>query len=69
MSTPAGFVQAFTALLAALIAIWGGVLFLYGVGKLVQDVIRDDVSETSVVAVLAGLIVWAVGLLADRIAA
>ena len=45
----------------------GALLFLIGVGKLVQDVILWNLSETAVMAFLAAIVVWAVGLLADMI--
>ena len=43
----------------------GTALFLIGVLKLVQDIVRWNLSETAVMAFLAAIIVWAVGLLAD----
>jgi hypothetical protein len=46
----------------------GAVLFLIGVGKLVQDLYRENLSETAVMAFLAAIVVWSVGLLADMIA-
>lgn len=46
----------------------GGFLFLVGFGKGVQDLIIGNLSETAVMAFLAAIIVWAVGLLADMIA-
>jgi glycosyltransferase involved in cell wall biosynthesis len=46
----------------------GAVLFLIGVGKLVQDIVRENLSETAVMAFLAAIVVWSVGLLADMIA-
>jgi len=46
----------------------GTLLFLIGVVKLVQDIILDNLSETAVMAFLAAVIVWSVGLLADMIA-
>jgi glycosyltransferase involved in cell wall biosynthesis len=45
----------------------GTLLFLLGVVKLVQDVVRWNLSETAIMAFLAAIIVWAVGLLADMI--
>jgi glycosyltransferase involved in cell wall biosynthesis len=45
----------------------GAVLFLIGVLKLVQDIIRWNLSETAVMAFLSALVVWSVGLLADMI--
>ena len=46
----------------------GALLFVIGLGKLVQDVIRENLSETAVMAFLSAIVVWAVGLLADMIA-
>jgi glycosyltransferase involved in cell wall biosynthesis len=46
----------------------GTLLFLLGTAKLVQDIYRANLSETAVMAFLAAIIVWAVGLLADMIA-
>jgi glycosyltransferase involved in cell wall biosynthesis len=46
----------------------GLILFLIGVAKLVQDIPRWNLSETAVMAFLAAMVVWAVGLLADMIA-
>lgn len=43
----------------------GSALFLIGVAKLIQDIILSNLSETAVMAFLAAIIVWAVGLLAD----
>jgi glycosyltransferase involved in cell wall biosynthesis len=45
----------------------GAALFLIGVLKLVQDIIKWNLSETAVMAFLAALVVWSVGLLADMI--
>jgi hypothetical protein len=45
----------------------GSLLFLIGVGKLIQDIVRWNLSETAVMAFLAAIVVWAVGLLADMI--
>lgn len=45
----------------------GAVLFLVGLVKLVQDIILWNLSETAVMAFLAAIVVWAVGLLADMI--
>lgn len=45
----------------------GALLFLAGAAKLVQDVVRWNLSETAVMAFLAAVVVWAVGLLADMI--
>jgi glycosyltransferase involved in cell wall biosynthesis len=46
----------------------GTLLFLLGFGKLVYDVFLWNLSETAVMAFLAAIIVWAIGLLADMIA-
>jgi len=45
----------------------GALLFLVGLAKLVQDILLWNLSETAVMALLAALVVWAVGLLADMI--
>jgi len=44
----------------------GAVMALAGLGKLAYDIIRDNLSESAVLALLGALIVWAVGLLADQ---
>ena len=46
----------------------GSFLFLMGVAKFIYDIIRWNLSETTVMAFLAAIIVWSVGLLADMIA-
>jgi glycosyltransferase involved in cell wall biosynthesis len=46
----------------------GGLLFLAGVIKLVYDIFLWNLSESAVMALLAAVIVWSVGLLADMIA-
>jgi hypothetical protein len=46
----------------------GALLFAVGLAKLVQDIARSNLSETAVMAFLAAIVVWAVGLLADMIA-
>jgi glycosyltransferase involved in cell wall biosynthesis len=46
----------------------GTVLFLVGSAKFVYDVFLQNLSETAVMALLAAIIVWSVGLLADMIA-
>jgi glycosyltransferase involved in cell wall biosynthesis len=46
----------------------GTSLFLIGVIKLAYDIVLWNLSETAVMAFLAAVIVWAVGLLADMIA-
>jgi glycosyltransferase involved in cell wall biosynthesis len=46
----------------------GSLLFLVGIVKLAHDVYLWNLSETAVMAFLAAIIVWAIGLLADMIA-
>ena len=46
----------------------GGILFLIGLVKLVQDLFLSNISETAVLGFLGAAIVWAVGLLSDQIA-
>jgi glycosyltransferase involved in cell wall biosynthesis len=46
----------------------GSLLFLIGLIKLIYDIFLWNLSETAVMAFLAAVIVWAVGLLADMIA-
>jgi hypothetical protein len=46
----------------------GVLLFLAGVIKLVYDIVLWNLSESAVMALLAAVIVWSVGLLADMIA-
>ena len=43
----------------------GAVLFLSASIKLIQDIFLWNLSETAVMAFLAAIVVWAVGLLAD----
>jgi len=45
----------------------GAVAFLVGVGKLIQDIWLDNLSETTVMAFLSAITIWSVGLLADMI--
>ena len=45
----------------------GAVLFVIGLFKLIYDVFLWNLSETAVMAFLASIVVWAVGLLADMI--
>jgi hypothetical protein len=45
----------------------GLVLFAVGIGKLVYDIFSEKVSGTTVLAFLAALIIWSLGLLADMI--
>ena len=44
----------------------GALVALAGVAKFVYDITRDNLSESAVLALLAALIIWAVGLLADQ---
>jgi glycosyltransferase involved in cell wall biosynthesis len=46
----------------------GGLLFLIGLLKFVYDLVLWNLSETAVMAFLAAIVVWSVGLLADMIA-
>ena len=43
-------------------------MFVIGIGKLVQDIMLENLSETAVMAFLAAIVVWSVGLLADMMA-
>ena len=45
----------------------GTVLFFLGAAKFVYDVFLWNLSESAVMAFLAAIIVWSVGLLADMI--
>jgi glycosyltransferase involved in cell wall biosynthesis len=44
----------------------GGLLFLGGLGKFIYDVTLGNLSESAIFFLLAALIVWCVGLLADQ---
>jgi glycosyltransferase involved in cell wall biosynthesis len=44
----------------------GAFLALAGLGKLIYDIVQDNLSESAVLGLLGALIVWAVGLLADQ---
>jgi glycosyltransferase involved in cell wall biosynthesis len=46
----------------------GAALFLIGAAKFIYDVFLRNLSETAVMAFLAAIVVWSVGLLADMIA-
>ncbi|MCL6502655.1 MAG: glycosyltransferase family 2 protein [Pirellulales bacterium] len=46
----------------------GGLVFLVGMGKLVQDLVLKNLSETAVMAFLSALVIWSLGLLADMVA-
>ncbi len=46
----------------------GTLLFLAGLGKFVYDLFLWNLSESAVMALLAAIVIWAVGLLADMIA-
>ena len=45
----------------------GGVVFLVGIAKTIQDIYLWNLSDTTVMAFLSALTIWAVGLLADMI--
>jgi glycosyltransferase involved in cell wall biosynthesis len=45
----------------------GLLLFLIGTAKLIQDLVLWNLSETAVMAFLAAIVIWCVGLLADMI--
>jgi len=45
----------------------GGVVFLIGIAKLIEDIYRWNLSETAVMAFLSAITIWSVGLLADMI--
>jgi glycosyltransferase involved in cell wall biosynthesis len=44
----------------------GAILAVAGLAKFIYDISRDDLSESAVLAFLAALVIWAVGLLADQ---
>jgi glycosyltransferase involved in cell wall biosynthesis len=44
----------------------GGLVALAGLGKLIYDIVIGNLSESAVLALLAALVIWAVGLLADQ---
>ena len=44
----------------------GAVLALAGLAKFAYDVVKDNLSESAIFALLAALLIWAVGLLADQ---
>ena len=44
----------------------GAILAVAGLAKFVYDISRDDLSESAVLAFLAALVIWALGLLADQ---
>ena len=44
----------------------GAVLFAAGMAKFIYDVPRRNLSESAVLALIGGLVIWAVGLLADQ---
>ncbi|NWG91937.1 MAG: glycosyltransferase family 2 protein [Parvularculaceae bacterium] len=45
----------------------GGVLFLLGMAKVVYDFTKMNLSESAIFALLAALVVWSLGLIADMI--
>ncbi len=44
----------------------GLIVFLVGLGKFGYDVTKENLSESAVMCILGGVIIWAVGLLADQ---
>jgi glycosyltransferase involved in cell wall biosynthesis len=46
----------------------GGVLFLLGMAKVAYDITKMNLSESAIFALLAALVVWSLGLIADMIA-
>lgn len=44
----------------------GAWLAVAGLGKLAYDIVKDNLSESAVLALLGALIIWCVGLLADQ---
>ena len=46
----------------------GFALFLLGTGKLVYDIFIGDLSESAVLGILAAIIIWSFGLIADMLA-
>jgi len=45
----------------------GATFFAAGVGKLVYDIYIGNLSESAVMGILSGILIWCVGLLADQI--
>jgi len=45
----------------------GAVPFFLGFGKLIYDLVQRNITDSAVMGILAGIIIWAVGLLADQI--
>lgn len=46
----------------------GFALFLLGVSKLIYDILIGDLSESAVLGILAAIIIWSFGLIADMLA-
>jgi glycosyltransferase involved in cell wall biosynthesis len=44
----------------------GALLALTGLGKLIYDIVRGNLSESAVLGLLGALLIWCVGLLADQ---
>ena len=44
----------------------GALMAAIGLGKLVYDIVLDNLSETTVLGLLAAILIWSVGLLADQ---
>ena len=45
----------------------GAVLFALGMGKAIYDLFKWNLSESAIFALLAALVVWSLGLIADMI--
>lgn len=45
----------------------GAVLFLIGIGKFIYDIFLWNLSESAVMGIIGGMLLWAIGLLADQI--
>ena len=45
----------------------GAVPFLLGFGKLIHDFAQENITDSAVMGILSGFIIWAVGLLSDQI--
>ena len=44
----------------------GALLASIGLGKLVYDIWKDNLSETTLLGLLGAMLVWSVGMLADQ---
>ncbi len=45
----------------------GALFFLYGIGKLIYDITRENVSESAILGLLSAFLLWGIGLLGDQI--